>query len=54
VAIPGDDSESHRVSALSHCRLAWSRPARHPNDVHPCYVRLPDAELGRRALILTR
>jgi tRNA threonylcarbamoyladenosine biosynthesis protein TsaB len=54
VAIPDDDSECHRVTASAHCRLAWSLPARHPNDVHPYYVRLPDAELGRRALISTR
>jgi len=54
VAIPDDDSECHRVTASGHCRLAWSLPARHPNDVHPCYVRLPDAELGRRASISTR
>lgn len=54
VVIPDDDSECHRVTASAHCRLAWSLPARHPNDVHPYYVRLPDAELGRRALISTR
>jgi tRNA threonylcarbamoyladenosine biosynthesis protein TsaB len=54
VAIPDDDSECHRVTASAHCRLAWSLPARHPNDIHPYYVRLPDAELGRRALISTR
>lgn len=54
VAIPDDDSECHRVTASAHCRLAWSLPARHPNDVHPYYVRLPDAELGRRPLISTR
>lgn len=47
VAIPDDDSECHRVTAVNHCRLAWSLPACHPGDVHPCYVRLPDAELGR-------
>jgi tRNA threonylcarbamoyladenosine biosynthesis protein TsaB len=53
VAIPDDDSECHRVTASAHCRLAWSLPDCHPNDVHPYYVRLPDAELGRRALIST-
>jgi tRNA A37 threonylcarbamoyladenosine modification protein TsaB len=51
VTIPDDDSECHRVTASAHCRLAWSLPARHPNDVHPDYMRLPDAELGRRGLI---
>jgi tRNA threonylcarbamoyladenosine biosynthesis protein TsaB len=54
VAIPGDDSECHRVTASAHCRLAWSLPAQRPNDVHPYYVRPPDAELGRRALISTQ
>jgi len=54
VAIPDDDSECHRVTASAHCRLAWSLPARQARDVHPYYVRLPDAELGRRALISTR
>jgi tRNA threonylcarbamoyladenosine biosynthesis protein TsaB len=54
VAIPDGDSEFHKVSASSHCRLAWALPACHPNDVHPCYVRLPDAELGRRSVATTR
>ncbi len=54
VAIPDDDSECHRVNASAHCWLAWSLPARQAKDVHPYYVRLPDAELGRRALISTR
>ena len=53
VAIPGSDSECHRVTAAAHCRLAWYLPACHPDDVHPYYLRLPDAELGRRALIST-
>jgi tRNA A37 threonylcarbamoyladenosine modification protein TsaB len=53
VAIPDDDSECHRVTASAHCRLAWSLPARQAKDIHPYYVRLPDAELGRRALIST-
>jgi tRNA threonylcarbamoyladenosine biosynthesis protein TsaB len=54
VAIPDDESECHRVTASSHCRLAWSLQGRPPDEVHPCYVRLPDAELGRRALMPTR
>ena len=54
VAIPADHWECHRVTAVSHCRLAWSLPTRHPGDVHPHYVRLPDAELGRRAPTPTR
>ncbi len=43
VAIPGDESACHRVSAVSHCRLGFSMPARPPGDIHPCYVRAPDA-----------
>lgn len=54
VVIPDDHSECHRVTAVNHCRLAWSLPAHHPDDVHPCYVRLPDAELGARAVTPTR
>ncbi|MBV9167568.1 MAG: tRNA (adenosine(37)-N6)-threonylcarbamoyltransferase complex dimerization subunit type 1 TsaB [Solirubrobacterales bacterium] len=54
VVIPDDNSECHRVTAASHCRLAWSLPAGHPDDVHPCYVRLPDAQPGPRALAPTR
>ena len=53
VAIPDDDSKSHRVAASGHCRLAWALPARHPNEVHPCYVRPPDAEAGRGAVTPT-
>jgi tRNA threonylcarbamoyladenosine biosynthesis protein TsaB len=54
VAIPEDDSKLHRVTASGHCRLAWSLPARRPNDVHPCYVRLPDAQPRQRAVTSTR
>jgi tRNA threonylcarbamoyladenosine biosynthesis protein TsaB len=54
LVIPDDDSRLHRVSASSHCRLAWSLRGHHPNEVYPCYVRLPDAELGRRAVTQTR
>ncbi len=43
VVVPDDDSEYHRVTAVSHCRLGWSLPARRPSDIHPCYVRAPDA-----------
>lgn len=47
--IPEDDSELHRVSAINHCRLATSRRAYAPDEVGPEYLRLPDAELARRA-----
>jgi tRNA A37 threonylcarbamoyladenosine modification protein TsaB len=49
--IPEDESELHRVSAVNHCRLARTpRPAPH-DQVRPEYIRLPDAELSRRAAI---
>lgn len=54
VVIPDEHSECHRVTAVNHCRLAWSLPANHPDDVHPCYVRRPDAELGAGAVTPTR
>jgi tRNA threonylcarbamoyladenosine biosynthesis protein TsaB len=47
--IPADDSELHRVSAINHCRLATSRRAHAPDEVGPEYLRLPDAEIARRA-----
>ncbi len=43
VAVPADASAFHRVSAVSHCRLGYSMPTRPPDDIHPCYVRAPDA-----------
>lgn len=48
-SIPEDDSELHRVSALNHCRLARDRPASPPDQIRPAYLRLPDAEIGRRS-----
>jgi tRNA threonylcarbamoyladenosine biosynthesis protein TsaB len=47
--IPEDDSELHRVRAINHCRLATSRHASAPDEVGPEYLRLPDAEIARRA-----
>jgi tRNA threonylcarbamoyladenosine biosynthesis protein TsaB len=44
-----DDSQLHRVTALSHCRLAGDRPIAAPDEIRPEYLRLPDAELTRRA-----
>lgn len=47
VAVPGDDSPLHRVSAREHCRLgALARPAS-DGRIEPEYLRLPDAELSR-------
>jgi tRNA threonylcarbamoyladenosine biosynthesis protein TsaB len=47
--IPGDDSPFHRVSAIHHGHVAERLPAGHIDDVHPEYLRLPDAELNLRA-----
>jgi tRNA threonylcarbamoyladenosine biosynthesis protein TsaB len=46
--IPDDDSQLHRVTATSHCRLAESLPASAPDEVRPDYLRAPDAEMARR------
>jgi tRNA threonylcarbamoyladenosine biosynthesis protein TsaB len=46
--IPEDASPLHRVSAINHCRLARALPAGAPDEVHPEYLRLPDAEIARR------
>ena len=49
-AVPPESSPLHRVSALSHCALAARSPdpGEPPEAVRPLYLRLPDAELGRR------
>jgi tRNA threonylcarbamoyladenosine biosynthesis protein TsaB len=47
--IPDDRSVIHRVSAINHCRLALSMRASSPDQVRPEYLRLPDAEISRRA-----
>jgi tRNA threonylcarbamoyladenosine biosynthesis protein TsaB len=47
--IPDDQSAIHRVSAINHCRLALSMRGSSPDQVQPEYLRLPDAEIGRRA-----
>lgn len=46
--IPEDDSPLHRVSAVSHGRLAVSQSPALPGDVQPEYLRAPDAELALR------
>jgi tRNA threonylcarbamoyladenosine biosynthesis protein TsaB len=48
-SVPEDHSPLHRVSAINHCRLAAGRKAVEPDDVLPEYLRIPDAELARRA-----
>jgi hypothetical protein len=47
--IPDDHSGIHRVSAINHCRLALSMRGSSPDQVQPEYLRLPDAEISRRA-----
>jgi tRNA threonylcarbamoyladenosine biosynthesis protein TsaB len=47
--IPADQSELHRVSAITHCQLALSMRGSSPDQVHPEYLRLPDAEINRRS-----
>jgi tRNA threonylcarbamoyladenosine biosynthesis protein TsaB len=48
VLIP-DDEERHRVTAINHCLLAREGRAGDPAAVLPDYLRLPDAEITRRA-----
>jgi tRNA threonylcarbamoyladenosine biosynthesis protein TsaB len=47
--VPPDASELHRVSAIGHCRLGTGIEPGAAHDVAPAYLRLPDAELSRRA-----
>lgn len=49
VLVPDDSSELHRVTATNHCRLAGRLPASRPDEIRPEYLRLPDAEIARRA-----
>jgi tRNA threonylcarbamoyladenosine biosynthesis protein TsaB len=47
-SIPDGDSDLHKVSAISHCRLAAGAAASGPDEIRPEYLRLPDAEQNRR------
>jgi tRNA threonylcarbamoyladenosine biosynthesis protein TsaB len=47
--VPDDDSELHRIAALNHCVLAGWVSASGPEEIRPEYLRLPDAEIARRA-----
>lgn len=49
VLIPGAESELHRVIAINHCRLAAPLAGGAPDEIQPEYLRLPDAEITRRA-----
>ena len=46
--VPEQDSELHRVTATNHCKLARGLTGEAPEQVTPCYLRLPDAEIARR------
>ncbi len=50
VRVPGDRSELHLVTAANHLRLARSLAPRHPDDIHACYLRSPDAQPARQFL----
>ncbi len=47
--VPADGSTVHRVDAAVHCRLAARMEPVARDAVVPAYLRLPDAELRRRA-----
>lgn len=47
--IPADNSALHRVTAANHCRLARALRPSAPAEIRPEYLRLPDAEIARRA-----
>jgi tRNA threonylcarbamoyladenosine biosynthesis protein TsaB len=47
--VPDDEAELHRVSAAGHCRIARQLPGADPAQITPQYLRLPDAEIARRA-----
>ena len=49
VFVPDDEAELHRVNAAGHCRIARQLPAADPAQIIPQYLRLPDAEIARRA-----
>jgi tRNA threonylcarbamoyladenosine biosynthesis protein TsaB len=47
--VPAPDSGLHAIDALQVCRLAHLTDPRSPEQVHPVYVRQPDAEIARSA-----
>ena len=47
--VPADSDQRHRVSARHHCSLAVLAAAGSREGVLPDYLRLPDAEIARRA-----
>lgn len=49
--VPDDDAQLHRVNAVGHCRIARQLTPADPGRITPQYLRLPDAELARRAAL---
>jgi tRNA threonylcarbamoyladenosine biosynthesis protein TsaB len=47
--LPPDGSDLHKVRARVHAEIARRLPAGDPDDVAPEYLRVPDAEIARRA-----
>jgi tRNA threonylcarbamoyladenosine biosynthesis protein TsaB len=47
--VPDDASWLHEVIAIEICRLGVELPPQTPAEIVPEYLRLPDAELNRRA-----
>jgi tRNA threonylcarbamoyladenosine biosynthesis protein TsaB len=47
--VPDDEAVLHRVTAVNHCRIARGLEPSDPERIGPEYLRLPDAELARRA-----
>jgi tRNA threonylcarbamoyladenosine biosynthesis protein TsaB len=47
--VPPDGSMFHLVTAVNHCLIARHLGPVDPDDVNPQYLRLPDAEIARRA-----
>ena len=48
-SVPEDEAPLHVVSAAGHCRVARRVSPADPSQVSPQYLRVPDAEIARRA-----
>jgi tRNA threonylcarbamoyladenosine biosynthesis protein TsaB len=51
IEVPAPDSGLHAVSAVQICRIGMAGEPVAPEQVNPVYVRVPDAEITRRARI---
>ena len=49
IEVPSGESDLHAVSAVQICRLGMAAGPAPPEEVHPVYVRVPDAEISRNA-----